>query len=608
VLLIDTYELLSSLDSWLRESLLPQLPNGWLVVIAGRMPPAVAWYTDLDWSELSHIIPLRNLRPEETQTFLTTRGIPVEQHADLLTLTHGHPLALCLVADALHHGKEPIDIHLRNEPDIVRTLLERFVGEIPSAKHRLALEVCIMAWATTEALLSDVLGEEDAYTAFEWLRRLSFIEQGPQGLFPHDLARDVLAVDFRWRNAEAHRELFRQLVRHLYKRLHQAERHASMRGMGTERIQQQRIWFDLLYLSRHNPYMRPYFDWQALGGSYAEAATAADIPAILAMVEAHQGPVQAQIARYWWERQPRAFLVYRKGKEVIGFMAHLALHEATADDIATDPALPPALAFVERYGPVRAGEEIMHVRFWMGREAHQGVSPAINLTAINASIYWTTHPKLAWNFIATADPDYLLPHFTMINMHRSPEADFTVEGHRYGVFSHDWREESAAEWMELKADRYNLTEIDLDALEPPKMSATQARVALARSPLPPLLVLSEPEFVDAVRQALRDYTRPDLLMTNPLLRSRLVAERAMNEPTSALQAVLREAAEILKGNPKDKKLYRAVWHTYFEPAATQEQAAELLDLPFSTYRYHLANGLDRIATWLWQFELQGYNR
>jgi hypothetical protein len=529
---------------------------------------------------------LRNLRPEETQTFLTTRGIPVEQHADLLSLTHGHPLALCLVADALHHGQEPIGINLHNEPDIVRTLLERFVGEIPSAKHRLALEVCIMAWATTEALLSDVLGEEDAYTVFEWLRRLSFIEQGPQGLFPHDLARDVLDVDFRWRNAEAHRELFRQLVRHLYKRLHQAES-----------MQQQRIWFDLLYLSRHNPYMRPYFDWQALGGSYAEAATAADMPAILAMVETHQGPAQAQMARYWWERQPRAFLVYRKGKEVIGFMAHLALHEATAEDIATDPALPPALAFVERYGPVGAGEEIMHVRFWMGRDAHQRVSPAINLTAINASIYWTTHPKIAWNFITTADPDYLLPQFTMINMHRSPEADFTIEGHRYGVFSHDWRVEPAAAWMELKADRYSLTEIDLDALEPPK-----------RAPLQPILVLSEPEFVDAVRQALRDYTRADLLMTNPLLRSRLVIERAMNKPVAALQSILREAAEILKGNPKDEKLYRAVWHTYFEPAATQEQAAERLDLPFSTYRYHLTNGLDRIAAWLWQFELQGHNR
>jgi hypothetical protein len=586
VLLLDTYETLISLDSWLRESLLPQLPDRWLVVIAGRNPPAPAWSTDLDWGEFTHIIPLRNLRPEETQTFLATRGVPEQQHAELLAVTHGHPLALCLVADALTQGGHGVEINLRNEPDIVRTLLERFLSEIPSAKHRLALEVCVMAWATTETLLAYLLGEEDAYITFEWLRRLSFIEQGPQGLFPHDLAREVLDVDFRWRNSDAHRELYRQLVAHLYQRLLQAES-----------MQQQRIWFDILYLARHNPYMKPYFDWQALGGSYAEAATESDLPTILAMVEAHEGHDQAQLVSYWWGRQPRAFLVYRQGSEVIGFMAHLALHLATAEDIATDPALAPALAFAERYGPVRADEEMMYLRFWMGRDAHQGVSPAINLTAINASIYWTTHPKLAWNFIAVADPEYLQPHFTMIAMRRSPEADFIVEGHRYGVFRHDWRVESATEWMALKADRYSQTEIDLDALEMPKSPTSR-----------PILVLSEPEFVDAVRRALRDYTRPDLLAENPLLRSRLIAEREAGSPAVALQALLGEAVAMLKGNPKDEKLYRALWHTYFEPAATQEQTAELLDLPFSTYRYHLTTGVERVAAWLWKHELQGPNR
>jgi hypothetical protein len=42
VLLFDTYELLSPLDSWLREHFLPQLPGDVLVVMAGRNPPALA--------------------------------------------------------------------------------------------------------------------------------------------------------------------------------------------------------------------------------------------------------------------------------------------------------------------------------------------------------------------------------------------------------------------------------------------------------------------------------------------------------------------------------------------------------------------------------------
>jgi hypothetical protein len=75
-----------------------------------------------------------------------------------------------------------------------------------------------------------------------------------------------------------------------------------------------------------------------------------------------------------------------------------------------------------------------------------------------------------------------------------------------------------------------------------------------------------------------------------------------------LQALLREAAAMLTANPKDTKFHRAIWHTYFEPASTQERAAELLNLPFNTYRYHLAKGIERITDWLWQRELNGPDR
>jgi hypothetical protein len=67
--------------------------------------------------------------------------------------------------------------------------------------------------------------------------------------------------------------------------------------------------------------------------------------------------------------------------------------------------------------------------------------------------------------------------------------------------------------------------------------------------------------------------------------------------------LLNETAAQLQKSPKQVKLYRALQHTYFEPAPTQEQAAELLDLPFSTYRRHLRAGLDAVAQQLWQQEM-----
>jgi hypothetical protein len=120
-----------------------------------------------------------------------------------------------------------------------------------------------------------------------------------------------------------------------------------------------------------------------------------------------------------------------------------------------------------------------------------------------------------------------------------------------------------------------------------------------------LVVLSEPEFKDSVRDALRDFTRPSSLQHSPLLRSRLLRERASEASATALQKLLQEAANQLKANPKDEKSYRAVLRTYLEPAATQELAAELLDLPFSTYRRHLTSGVEKIIDILWQREVYG---
>jgi hypothetical protein len=63
--------------------------------------------------------------------------------------------------------------------------------------------------------------------------------------------------------------------------------------------------------------------------------------------------------------------------------------------------------------------------------------------------------------------------------------------------------------------------------------------------------------------------------------------------------------EALQSSPKEVRLYKAVYHTYIQPAPTQEVAAELLDLPFSTYRRHLKDGLSRLVDLLWQWELAG---
>jgi energy-coupling factor transporter ATP-binding protein EcfA2 len=190
VVLFDTYERLSPLDDWVRTRLLPRLPATALTVVAGRAAPDSAWRADPAWRELLRVVSLRNLSPEESRQYLQACGVDPARHDPLVELAHGHPLGLSLLADVVVRGGEAATDPLT--PDLVGTLLRRFVEIIPSGLHRRALEVCAPARVTTEALLREVLGLEDAHELFTWLRELSFVESGPEGVFPHDLARDAL--------------------------------------------------------------------------------------------------------------------------------------------------------------------------------------------------------------------------------------------------------------------------------------------------------------------------------------------------------------------------------------------------------------------------------
>jgi hypothetical protein len=579
VLLLDTYEAIAPLDAWLREVFLPQLPDRILVAIAGRTSPAPGWRTDPGWQHLVRTLPLRNLRPDESRVYLAAQGVPEGAHPAALAFTHGHPLALALVADLLRRGVAPVDLDPAHQPDVVRVLLERLVEHLPSPAHREAVEACAHTRVTTEAVLADVFGAEAAATLFAWLRDLSFVEHGPQGLFPHDLAREVIDGDLRWRNPEGYRSLHGRVRRHIVRRLQEA------RG----RAQQQAV-SDLFFLHRNSPLMRPYVEWQSLGTAYAEPASAADAPAILAMVRRHEGEDSARLAEAWLRWRPGAFLAFRgPGGEVIGFLATLTV-EATPEELASDPALERAWSYAQRHGPPRPGEAMIYHRFMMDRDAYQGLSPAMNMVMMGCCLQWVTTPQLAWSFLAVADPDHWRPFFAYINVQRAPEADFVVGGRRFGVYVHDWRAEPPSVWLELMERREIATDLTPEMLEVERPA--------------PLLVLSEPDFRAAVRQALRDVDRPAALARNPLLHSRVARDRAGGSPTAAtLQSMLQEAAASLATTRNGAKFARALRYAYFEPVGSREAAAERLGLPVNTYRYQLAVAIERVTAWLWQREL-----
>ena len=337
VLTIDTYETLTPLDSWLRESFLPKLPENVLIVFAGRRPPSSGWRSDPGWCDLIHSISLRNLRPEESRAFLDKRGVPEAKHQEVLSFTHGHPLALSLVADVLENqGENQNDtFELGSDPDIVRTLLDRFTQQVPTSTHRLALEACALVRVTTENLLAKALALDEVHEFFKWLRGLSFIETGPLGIFPHDLAREALDADLRWRNPDRYAELHNHMRDYYNHKL-----------MTTQGMEQQRILFDDVYLHRHNPMVKPFLEWGEYGSVFGEPATKNDHPALLAIIEQHEGLASAKLAAHWFDCQPEGVTVYRDAnQEPAGFLLTLHLDKADRADLEADPATLAAINF-----------------------------------------------------------------------------------------------------------------------------------------------------------------------------------------------------------------------------------------------------------------------
>jgi hypothetical protein len=586
VVLLDTYETAAPLDDWLREQFLPELPADSLMVLAGREPPAAAWRSEAAWRELLRVVALRNLGPEESRAYLGAAGVPKALHEPVLAFTHGHPLALSLVVDVLAQEQRQglAGFTPEHAPDVIRELLSRFVANVPSDLHRRALEVCAHARLTTESLLRAALDVGDVHDIFEWLRSLSFIEQGPYGLAPHDLARDLLDADLRWRDREQYG------VQHDRVRTHVLDR--IRRSAGQE---QQRALLDLMFLHRSNPFTQPFWEWESFGQAYADAFTPDDHEAVLAMTARHEGEESAALAAHWLDRQPDAFIALRTGEGALfGFLAHLTLSRASPEDLELDPGTRAAWAYALRHGPPRPGEEVTQLRFMIDRDTHQRASRAVNLVSVQCCRRWLMTPNLAWDFMTVTDESFFDPLFAYLYYDRVPEADVEVGGRRLAAYAHDWRRMPAEQWLDLMGRR----ELDVEFQLPATASGAQAQP----------LALSQPEFDQAVRRALRDLHRADLLAANPLLRSRLVRERSDAQgtpPARALAALLREAAALLAADPRDDKLLRAVDRTYLRPATTQERAAELLGLPFSTYRRHLTQGVARIAADLWERELYG---
>jgi len=244
---------------------------------------------------------------------------------------------------------------------------------------------------------------------------------------------------------------------------------------------------------------------------------------------------------------------------------------------------------MQQSAPIRPGDRVPLLRFAMGKDSYRNPSTPMSVSTSGSRFIYSLD-RVAWMFVAVTDPEFWIQFFSYVGFPLLPAAGFEAAGHTYGVFGHDWRAEPIEQLDQILMRR----EISLERTLEPSPSVTS----------PPLIVLSQTEFQACVRQVFRLFHRPHELAGSPLLRSRLIQRGGCLAPSpSALLDLVRDGAARLRLNARTLRAYDALASTYFDPAPSQERAAEQLDMPFSTYRRHLAFGIKFVTDELWNREI-----
>jgi hypothetical protein len=581
VLLIDTYELLTPLDDWLRTVFLPQMPDNVLTVLAGRKQPSPNWISDTGWQKLMKVVQLRNLTPTESKDFLHKRNVPETEIEKVLDFTHGHPLALSVVADMFDQNPER-SFNPGEAPDIVRTLLERFSQKAPSPAHRMALEICAIANITTESLLQQAMEVEDASELFEWLQDLSFIESNRMGLYPHDSAREALCTDLAWRNPDWNKQLHLRIRKYYIKKLDTASPE-----------EKRYLLYLLAYLHRNHPMVKPYLEWQQGTAYWIEVMKAEDIPHLEKMVEQHEGKSSAQTFLYWANHKAATVWVYRNSVEKpAGFLMYITINEIENEEAAKDEIVLSVKKYATKNLGLRKGELATVFRYWMAADTYQQVSRLQSSIFLTLTQYYFT-PNLAVHFLSCVNPEFWKVLLNYADLHHVAELDYTLNKNNFGFYMHDWRQTPPAAWLEILGQREIGEKVE-SSIEQPRMQ---------------MMILSEDEFANSVYEALKEYQSEKKLAANPLIRSKLVLNNAEgNEETQILVAALKdciaEACDSIKESPKEEKFFRVIFRTFINPVGSQEAAADFLNLPFSTYRRYLRKAVNLVTEYLWAKELE----
>ena len=450
VLVLDTYEQLRLLDTWLRQELVPGLRDNTRLALAGREPPVAAWISD--FGDLLAMVPLANLAAADAGALLRREGLSGADAARVTRFTHGHPLALRLAASA--RGARPdLTVPDAAVATVVTELARVYLSGLDQPTRAVLDAACTLRRPTL-SLLGALLPDVPPHDAYDLLRPLPFVEFGPDGLVLHDTVREVVAALLRVNDPPAYRAhriaAWRQLRREL--------RTAPPTDLW-------RYTADLLYLIE-NPAVREAF-FPTAGHRYAvEPARPADEAQITAIARAHQPAGAVAVMRSWWDAMPSAFRVARDPDGSPA--AFQCLCEATSVPAGLLAADPVAVTWREhlRANPVPRGQQVLFLRHMLAADGGEATTPAHAALVLDLKRrYLEMRPRLRRIYSLAADPAAMLSQFAPLGFARLPDGAAEIGGTTYHALYNDFGPSSIDGWLTDLAAREML--IDNHALLDP---------------------------------------------------------------------------------------------------------------------------------------------
>ena len=433
VLTLDHYEVFGLMDTWLRQTLLPALPDGFRLVIASRQPPVPLWLTSPQWHGLIRALAVEPLAQTDALHLLARSGIEGPEAEKLAAVTHGNPLALTLAASAAisHRSVRIGDAAIQEVMDELTALN---LAEVEDPELRNAIRVASVVRRITRSLLRALAPE--AEHRWEALRKLAFVDTWRDGLRVHDAVREALARTLRASDPERSLECRRAAWNQLRRELTSAPRSELWRYTA-----------DMLYLIE-NPVVREAFFSSGHQELAVEPAQADDIGRIRRIVKSHEGREAAAIVDRWWELQPGSFRVARnRDGRVVAFYCMCEARELEPEVRSADPVAAAWCAHL-RANPIPSDQRALFLRRWMGEEPGEQPSPEQAACWLDVKrAYMELRPELRRVYLTVVDLPTYAPVATRLGFAHLPDATTDLDGSAYQTAMLDFGPASVDGWI-----------------------------------------------------------------------------------------------------------------------------------------------------------------